>query len=96
MLRGLVAAAFAAALALGVSSANAVPLANLDGAASPHVTLIYGGCGIYGHRGPYGGCRPGGQAGGWNGGYWRGVYYPAGACPLGYHLGPQGRLCWPN
>jgi hypothetical protein len=25
------------------------------------------------------------------------VYVPAGrACPYGYHLGPQGRRCWPN
>jgi hypothetical protein len=25
------------------------------------------------------------------------VYAPAArACPIGYHLGPQGRRCWPN
>lgn len=25
------------------------------------------------------------------------IYVPAGrACPYGYHLGPQGRRCWPN
>ncbi len=25
------------------------------------------------------------------------IYAPAGrACPYGYHLGPQGRRCWPN
>jgi hypothetical protein len=70
-----------------------------------------GGCGIGWHRGPFGGCRvnggpvyvaprpvivapaqpvvvtPAGAV----------IYAPAvGACPYGYHLGPQGRRCWPN
>ncbi len=60
-----------------------------------------GGCGIGWHRGPYGGCRP-------NGGPVAPaapvvvapgavVFAPLGrACPVGYHLGPQGRRCWPN
>lgn len=47
---------------------------------------VYGGCGPYGHRGPWGGCRPGGQWGGYN---WN-------SCPPGFHLGPYGRRCWPN
>jgi hypothetical protein len=88
MLRAILAGTFVAALMLG-GNAGAVPLANLDGAASPHVTLVYGGCGPYGHRGPYGRCRPGGQAGG----YWAGGVRP---CPWGFHLGPYGRHCWPN
>jgi hypothetical protein len=72
-MKGLIATALGATLMIGVSSAGAVPLANLDGASSPHVTLIYGGCGPYGHRGPWGGCRAGGQwGGGWRGPYWRG------------------------
>jgi hypothetical protein len=87
MLRALVAGAFAAALMLNVPTANAVPLANLDGATSPHLTLVYEGCGPYGHRGPYGHCRAGGQAGGY------GMGRP---CPLGFHLGSEGRHCWPN
>ncbi|WP_246725088.1 hypothetical protein [Beijerinckia sp. L45] len=62
-----------------------MPLAPVGDAAAPRVTLVYGGCGPYGHRGPYGGCRPGGQLSG----YGR-------RCPWGYHLGPNGRLCWPN
>jgi hypothetical protein len=97
-MKGLVATALGATLMIGASSAGAVPLANLDGASSPNVTLVYGGCGPYGHRGPWGGCRPGGQWSGgyWRGGYWGGAYYAAGVCPPGYHLGPQGRLCWPN
>jgi hypothetical protein len=58
-----------------------------------------GGCGIGFHRGPYGGCRanggpvvvaPVGPVG-------RVIFAPLGrACPVGYHLGPQGRRCWPN
>lgn len=48
---------------------------------SPAV-LIAGGCGQFGHRGPLGGCRRGGQA--------------SPVCPPGFHLGPQGRRCRPN
>jgi len=52
---------------------------NLGGAAE--LTLVSGGCGPYGHRGPWGGCRPGGGWGGpgwgwhrhWGGG---GYYHP--------------------
>jgi hypothetical protein len=63
-----------------------------------------GGCGAGWHRGPWGGCRrnvvvapvvvtptvavaPTGTV----------VLAPVGGpCPAGYHLGPQGRRCWPN
>jgi hypothetical protein len=51
------------------------------------IIQVYGGCGPYGHRGPYGGCRAGGQWGGYRWGR---------ACPPGFHLGPYGRRCWPN
>ena len=51
------------------------------------IELMYGGCGVYAHRGPYGGCRPGGQYGG---------YIPGRGCPPGWHVGPYGRQCWPN
>jgi len=70
-----------------------------------------GGCGVGWHRGPHGGCRrnvvvvapakpavvavpvapvvvaqPGAV-----------IYAPVGKpCPVGYHLGPRGRRCWPN
>ena len=37
------------------------------------VELVYGGCGVYAHRGPYGGCQPGGQYGG---------YIPGRSCRL--------------
>jgi len=65
-----------------------------------------GGCGAGWHRGPWGGCRRNvvvapvvvapvapvvvGPAGGV-------MLAPVGRpCPRGYHLGPQGRRCWPN
>jgi hypothetical protein len=61
-----------------------------------------GGCGWGYHRGPYGGCRA-------NGGPvvvpragvvvvpGAVIFAPLGrACPVGYHLGPQGRRCWAN
>jgi hypothetical protein len=88
MWRGIIPAAVVAAVLLA-GRADAVPLANLDGAAAPHVTLVYGGCGPYGHRGPFGHCRPGGQWGGYGAG---GIS----ACPPGFHLGPYGQHCWPN
>ena len=73
MVKAILSLSAAAALTVAVSAAQALPLPNLDGASSPHVKRVYGGCGVYGHRGPYGGCRPGGQAsGGWHDGYWRG------------------------
>ena len=65
--------------------AGAMPSLRTDMPAAP-VTEVYGGCGIYAHRGPYGGCLPGGQAG----------YVPYRAWPPGWHLGPNGRRCWRN
>ena len=80
-------AALAGAALLGFGlSAEAMPVA--DGlAGNPQIIQVFGGCGPMGHRGPYGGCRPGGQWGG---------YRPGRACPRGFHLGPYGRRCWPN
>jgi hypothetical protein len=79
----------AAMFGLAAAQVEAMPLSSVDSASAPQVTLVYGGCGIYGHRGPYGGCRPGGQAGG----YWG---YGIRPCPPGWHLGPYGRHCWRN
>lgn len=87
MVKRLVPAALlAASLA---APAMALPLVQ-DGATTgvdAPIIRVYDGCGPYAHRGPYGGCRPGGQAGG----YVRGV-----SCPAGFHIGPYGRRCWPN
>jgi hypothetical protein len=89
MLKTLFAAVASAALILAVQAqgVEAIPLNNLQGATAPDVTLVYGGCGVFGHRGPYGGCRAGGQAGGYRAGR---------PCPPGFHLGPRGAKCWPN
>jgi len=87
MLKRLFSMTAAAALVFAAQSAVAMPAANLAGAAAPDVTLVYGGCGPLGHRGPYGHCRAGGQ----RGGYWAGR-----PCPRGFHLGPHGAKCWRN
>ena len=78
--------ALALSIGLAIPAQAAMQLAPVEKSVSP-VILVYGGCGPYGHRGPYGGCRAGGQ---W-GGYWAGR-----PCPPGFHLGPYGRHCWPN
>jgi hypothetical protein len=54
-------AASALALGLGLaamSASQAMPLAPLAQATSGEIIHVSGGCGPYGHRGPYGGCRP--------------------------------------
>ena len=85
--RSLGAAILACAFAATLSGpASALPLVDLD-APEANIIQVYGGCGPFGHRGPYGGCRTGGQAGG----YVRGRF-----CPRGFHIGPAGRRCRPN
>lgn len=78
------------AVALGVGLAApayaAMPTTSLETPSAP-IVQVFGGCGPYGHRGPYGGCRAGGQWGGYRFGR---------ACPPGFHLGPYGRRCIPN
>ncbi|KAA0121493.1 hypothetical protein CIW48_23085 [Methylobacterium sp. P1-11] len=86
MLKSLAAAAL---LAVGMAApASALPFAGspLPAPQDGLIQQVYGGCGPYGHRGPYGGCRSGGQWGG----------YVGRACPRGFHLGRGGRRCWPN
>jgi hypothetical protein len=77
---------FASALAAAAPAYAAMPADQGVTAENP-IVQVWGGCGPYGHRGPYGGCRPGGQAGGYRFGR---------ACPPGFHLGRYGRRCWPN
>lgn len=63
-----------------------------------------GGCGWGWHRGPWGGCRANGSGPAYVAPRAPVVVVPGaviyapggGACPYGYHLGPQGRRCWPN
>jgi hypothetical protein len=51
--------------AFAPTASNAMPAAAVNAAVQAPIEKVYGGCGVYGHRGPYGGCRAGGQAGGW-------------------------------
>ncbi len=104
MLRALGLAAAAAFLNLVMlGNVHALPISaapSADGAAG--VTLVAGGCGYGYHRGPYGHCRP-------NVGPGPVVVVPPPVvvaprpvvvlprvCPRGFHLGPEGRRCWPN
>jgi hypothetical protein len=45
------------------------------------VITVAEGCGPGWWRGPGGRCHP---------------MYNGRACPAGYHLGPEGKRCWPN
>jgi opacity protein-like surface antigen len=74
------------AVGLAIPAQAAMFVAPVEKANAP-IVQVFGGCGPYGHRGPYGGCRAGGQWGGY------GMGRP---CPPGFHLGPYGRRCWPN
>jgi hypothetical protein len=87
-------------LMAGMPNAQAMPIGD-PGSGDAHVVLVSGGCGPYWHRGPYGGCQPGGQLG-FPGGQWgnggiRPFYGPFGGawCPPGYRLGPYRHACWP-
>ena len=47
----------------------------------PGIVRVAEGCGPGFWRGPGGFCHP---------------FAAARACPIGYHLGPEGQRCWPN
>ena len=71
-----------AVLATGVATiANAGFAPNAIGNSDRSIMRIAEGCGPGMWRGPEGRCHP--MANGR-------------ACPRGYHLGPEGKLCWPN
>ncbi len=74
------------ALGFAAQAQAAFTLQPLDATASP-IIKTFGGCGPFGHRGPYGGCRTGGQLGG---------YVRGRSCPPGFHIGFYGRRCRPN
>ncbi len=76
-------AAIAAATLAGAASAEAMTLPQ-PAPAESGIIQVSGGCGLYGHRNPYGACVPN---------YARPVYR---ACPPGTHLGPYRGRCWPN
>lgn len=73
--------------ALWPSSGVAMPVApQLD---TTEIVKVWGGCGPYGHRGPWGGCRRGGQWGGWRRPWYgpRPIYRP-------YYYRPYWRRYW--
>ncbi len=74
--------ALSAALAFGLASAAsaAVPAAPV-GSSNSLIIKVEEGCGPGFWRGPAGHCHP---------------FAVNRACPIGYHLGPEGKRCWPN
>jgi hypothetical protein len=73
------------ATALAVPASAAVSIVPGSTVTNPTI-LVEGGCGRDYHRGEDGRCRPNWRE--WEQG-WR-------ACPPGWHLGHEGRRCWPN
>jgi hypothetical protein len=71
----------AAALAI---PAQAAPIVTSGSTVAGSIILVEGGCGRDYHRDERGYCRPN----------WR--EFQGRACPPGWHLGPEGRRCWPN
>jgi hypothetical protein len=71
-----------AALVCGLATAaGATILATPVGNGNSLVTTVAEGCGAGMWRGPNGRCHP---------------MFNGKACPPGYHLGPEGKRCWPN
>jgi hypothetical protein len=71
-----------ATLAFGLATAaNAGVIATPLGQTGSLVVKVAEGCGPGMWRGPGGRCHP---------------MAMGRACPRGYHLGPEGRRCWPN
>ena len=65
-----------------VASAQASPAPRVTPASS--IILVEGDCGRDAHRDERGVCRPN----------WREM--EGRECPRGWHIGPDGRRCWPN
>jgi hypothetical protein len=71
-----------AALAFGLTTAAYAGMAgSAVGNTSSLVIKVAEGCGPGFWRGPEGRCHP---------------MAVRRACPRGYHLGPEGKKCWPN
>jgi hypothetical protein len=71
-----------AALAFGFASVASAGVMPVQVAKTGSlVTTVAEGCGPGMWRGPGGRCHP---------------MYNGRACPPGYHLGPEGKRCWPN
>ena len=71
-----------AALALALATAAGAAVTPVQiGNASSAVIKVAEGCGPGFWRGPSGQCHP---------------FAVGRACPRGFHLGPEGRRCWPD
>jgi len=71
-----------AALAFGLATAASAGITITPvGNADSLIVKVAEGCGPGFWRGPGGRCHP---------------YAVGRACPRGYHLGPEGKRCWPN
>ncbi len=70
-----------ALVALGMAASAQAAMVAPPVERGPAVTLVAEGCGAGWWRGPGGRCHP---------------MAMHRACPRGYHLGPEGRRCWPN
>jgi hypothetical protein len=74
--------AIAAALAFGLATASQAAMMPLPVGHDSDLTIkVAEGCGPGFWRGPHGVCHP---------------MAVNRACPRGFHLGPEGRRCWPN
>lgn len=74
--------ALSAGLALGLATAaNAAVIAPTPATPNSSIVKVAEGCGPGWWRGPGGRCHP---------------MAMGRACPPGYHLGLEGRRCWPN
>jgi hypothetical protein len=70
------------ALALGLATAASAGIAYTPiGQSDSLVVKVAEGCGAGWWRGPQGHCHP---------------MAVGRLCPPGYHIGPEGRKCWPN
>ena len=71
----------AALLAVGVATSANAGISVAPLKSDSGVTRVAEGCGPGLWRGPGGRCHP---------------MFNGRACPPGYHLGPEGKRCWPN
>jgi opacity protein-like surface antigen len=70
-----------ALLAVGLAASAQAAMTVPPVETGPAVILVAEGCGPGFWRGPNGHCHP---------------MAVGRACPRGYHLGPEGRRCWPD
>jgi hypothetical protein len=70
-----------AALIFGLASAASASIAPAPLSNATPIIKVAEGCGAGWWRGPEGHCHP---------------MAVGHACPPGYHLGPEGKKCWPN